>query len=82
MKVEVWAALVGASVAVAGAMMVGGVQKTGDTRDEVIRLITAVENISGQLESMSTQMREDRMAILKTLSEHSERITVLETRGQ
>lgn len=78
--IEIYAAVVGASIGVAGITASGFSRRNNESREAVIRLTMAVESIAGKLEELHQDMRADRKEIYTKLNEHGERLTVLESR--
>ena len=84
--IEIYAAVVGAFVGVAGTGAVmswaNSSSRNAQSRETVVRLATAVESIAGKLEELHQDMRADRKEIYTKLNEHGQRITVLENKGR
>ena len=78
--IEIYAAVLGASIGIAGMSVSGFTRRTGESREAVIRLTSAVESIAGKLEELHQDMKEDRKEIYARLNKHGERITLLEGR--
>lgn len=78
--IEIYAAIVGASIGVAGLTASGFSRRNNESREAVIRLTMAVESIAGKLEELHQDMRADRKEIYSRLNEQGERLTVLENR--
>jgi outer membrane murein-binding lipoprotein Lpp len=78
--IEIYAAVVGASIGVAGLTASGFSRRNNESREAVIRLTAAVESIAGKLEELHQDMRADRKEIYSRLNEHGDRLTVLESR--
>jgi outer membrane murein-binding lipoprotein Lpp len=76
--IEIYAAVVGASIGVAGLTASGFSRRNNESREAVIRLTAAVESIAGKLEELHQDMKADRKEIYTRLNQHGERITVLE----
>ena len=76
--VEVYAAILGASIGVAGMSFSGFNKKQQEGREAVIRLSVAVENIAGKLEELHQDMKTDRDKIYSKLEVHENRLTMLE----
>jgi hypothetical protein len=76
--IEIYAAVVGASIGVAGLTASGFSRRNNESREAVIRLTAAVESIAGKLEELHQDMKEDRKTIYSRLNEHGNRITMLE----
>ena len=80
--IEIYAAVVGASIGVAGLTASGFSRRNNESREAVIRLTMAVESIAGKLEELHQDMRADRKEIYTKLNEHGNRITLLESKGR
>jgi outer membrane murein-binding lipoprotein Lpp len=78
--IEIYAAILGASIGIAGMSVSGFTKRTSESREAVIRLTAAVESIAGKLEELHQDMKADRKEIYTRLNQHGERITVLENR--
>ena len=78
--VEIIAAVVGASVGIAGVSVTGFSKRNNESREAVIRLTMAVESIAGKLEELHQDMKSDRKEIYSKLSNHDHRLTLLESR--
>lgn len=78
--IEVIAAVVGASIGIAGMSASGFSKRNNDSREAVIRLTMAVESIAGKLEELHQDMKSDRKEIYSKLSNHDHRLTLLESR--
>jgi outer membrane murein-binding lipoprotein Lpp len=79
--IEIYAAVLGASIGIAGMSISGFTKRTSESREAVIRLTMAVESIAGKLEELHQDMRADRKEIYTRLNEHGNRITVLESKN-
>ena len=80
--IEIYAAILGASIGIAGMSVSGFSRRNTESREAVIRLTAAVESIAGKLEELHQDMKEDRKTIYSRLNEHGNRITVLENKGR
>lgn len=78
--IEIYAAVVGASIGVAGLTASGFSRRNNESREAVIRLTMAVESIAGKLEELHQDMKADRKEIYTKLNEHGNRITLLESK--
>ena len=78
--IEIYAAILGASIGIAGMSISGFTKRTSESREAVIRLTMAVESIAGKLEELHQDMKEDRKTIYSRLNSHDSRITVLENK--
>ena len=78
--IEIYAAILGASIGIAGMSVSGFTRRTSESREAVIRLTAAVESIAGKLEELHQDMRADRKEIYSRLNEHGDRLTVLENK--
>lgn len=80
--IEIYAAVLGASIGVAGLSASGFSRRNNESREAVIRLTMAVESIAGKLEELHQDMKADRKEIYTRLNAHGERITVLENKSR
>ena len=80
--IEIYAAVLGASIGIAGMSVSGFSRRTSESREAVIRLTAAVESIAGKLEELHQDMKADRKEIYTKLNEHGNRITLLESKGR
>jgi len=78
--IEIYAAVLGASIGIAGMSVSGFTRRTSESREAVIRLTAAVESIAGKLEELHQDMKADRKEIYTRLNEHGNRITLLESK--
>ena len=78
--IEIYAAVVGASIGVAGLTASGFSRRNNESREAVIRLTAAVESIAGKLSELHLDMKADRKEVYTRLNAHGERISVLENR--
>ena len=84
--IEIFAAVVGASLGIAGMSVSGYTRRTSESREAVIRLTAGVESIATKLEDLHQDMKAekvqataDRREIYERLNDHGNRITALET---
>jgi outer membrane murein-binding lipoprotein Lpp len=80
--IEIYAAILGASIGIAGMSVSGFSRRNTESREAVIRLTAAVESIAGKLEELHQDMKADRKEIYTKLNEHGNRITLLESKGR
>ena len=80
--IEIYAAVLGASIGIAGMSVSGFSRRNTESREAVIRLTAAVESIAGKLEELHQDMKADRKEIYTKLNEHGNRITLLESKGR
>lgn len=80
--IEIYAAILGASIGIAGMSISGFTKRTSESREAVIRLTAAVESIAGKLSELHLDMKADRKEVYTRLNEHGERISVLENKGR
>jgi len=80
--IEIYAAIVGASIGIAGLSASSFNKRNSESREAVIRLTMAVESIAGKLEDLHQDIREDRKAIYTRLNEQGNRITILEGKNR
>ncbi len=83
--IEIYAAVLGASIGIAGMSVSGFSRRTNEGREAVIRLTAGVESIATKLEDLHQDMKAekiqatmDRREIYERLNDHGNRITVLE----
>ena len=76
--IELVAAVVGASIGVAGLSATGFSKRNNESREAVIRLTMAVESIAGKLEELHQDMKEDRREMYSKLNNHDVRLASLE----
>ena len=79
--VEIYAAILGASIGVAGLSLSGFNKRQNQAHDAVVRLSVAVENIAGKLDDLHQDMKKDRERIYNKLELHENRLTLLEGRS-
>ncbi len=78
--IEVFAAILGASVGVVGISASGFNRRNIESREAVIRLTAGVESIASKLEELHLDMKEDRRQMYSRLNDHDVRIAQLEAR--
>ena len=78
--IEVFAAVMGATVGVVGVSAAGSGKRNAATRDAVIRLTAGVESIASKLDELHLDMKEDRRQMYSRLNDHDIRIAQLEGR--
>jgi hypothetical protein len=78
--IEIYAAILGASIGIAGISVSGFTKRSTDAREAVIRLTVAVESISEKLEELHQDMKADRKEIHTKLNLHDNRLSLLEGR--
>ena len=76
--IEIAAAVVGASVTMAGISFQAMSKRNSEAREAVIRLSIAVEQIGLKLEELHDDMRDHNKEIYGRLNNHAERIRALE----
>ena len=83
--IEIYAAILGASIGVAGMSFSGFTRRSSESREAVIRLTAGVESIATKLEDLHQDMKAekvqataDRREIYERLNDHGNRITALE----
>jgi len=79
--VEIYAAILGASIGVAGLSLSGFNKRQNEAHDAVVRLSVAVENIAGKLDDLHQDMKKERERIYNKLELHENRLTLLEGRS-
>ena len=84
--IEIYAAILGASLGIAGMSVSGFTRRSSESREAVIRLTAGVESIATKLEDLHQDMKAekfqtnmDKKEIYGRLNDHGNRITVLET---
>lgn len=84
--IEIYAAILGASIGIAGMSVSGFSRRTSESREAVIRLTAGVESIATKLEDLHQDMKAekvqataDRREIYERLNDHGNRIIVLES---
>ncbi len=84
--IEIYAAILGASIGIAGMSVSGFSKRTSESREAVIRLSAGLESIATKLEDLHQDMKAekvqanmDRKEIYERLNQHGNRITVLES---
>lgn len=78
--IELYAAVLGASIGVAGISASSFNKRNTESREAVVRLTMAVESIAGKLEELHQDMREDRKEVYSRLNDYGNRIALLESR--
>lgn len=83
--IEIYAAILGASIGIAGMSVSGFSRRTSESREAVIRLSAGLESIATKLEDLHQDMKAekvqanmDRKEIYERLNQHGNRLTVLE----
>lgn len=83
--IEIYAAVLGASIGIAGMSVSGFSRRTNEGREAVIRLSAGLETIANKLEDLHQDMKEekvqaaaDRREIYERLNNHGNRLIVLE----
>ena len=77
--IEIAAAVVGASIGIAGVSLSSASKRNNEARDAVIRLSMTVESIGEKITELHTDMREHNREIYGRLNNHAERIRALES---
>jgi outer membrane murein-binding lipoprotein Lpp len=67
--VEVWAAVAGASITVAGIGASGLNRQSQQARDSLVRLTTAVDNLSSRLDVLHADIKSKDLEVFARLSE-------------
>lgn len=78
--IEVFAAVMGATVGVVGVSATGFSRQNRESREAVIRLSAGVESIASKLDELHLDMKEDRRQMYSRLNDHDIRIAQLEGR--
>ena len=76
--VEVWAAVAGASITVAGLGATGLSRQNRLGQDSLIRLTAAVDNLSGRLDILHNDIKSKDVAVFGRLSELERSVARLE----
>lgn len=76
--VEVWAAVAGASITVAGLGVSGVNRQSQQGRDSLVRLTTAVENLSDRMNVMHSDIRNRDAEVFARLGELERSVARLE----
>jgi len=86
--IEIYAAILGASIGIAGMSVSGFSRRTSESREAVIRLTAGVESIATKLEDLHQDMKAekvqanmDRKEIYERLNQHGNRISLLENKN-
>jgi hypothetical protein len=79
--IELIAAVAGASISVAAMGAMGFSRRNDEARDAVVRLTSAVESISVQLQILHTDIKDERKETFGRLNGVEQRITKLEASG-
>lgn len=76
--VEVWAAVAGASITVAGVGVTGLNRQSQQGRDSLVRLTAAVDNLSKQLDVLHTDIKSKDVEVFARLSDLERSVARLE----
>ena len=76
--VEVWAAVAGASITVAGLGVSGISRQNRNGQDSLIRLTAAVDNLSGRLDILHNDIKTKDMEVFARLDELERSVARLE----
>ena len=79
--IELFAAVIGACVGVAGISATSLGKRNGETRDLAVRLAAGVENIGLKLDALHADMREDRRILYSRIGDLEQRVSKLEVKG-
>ncbi len=86
--IEIYAAILGASIGIAGMSVSGFSRRTSESREAVIRLSAGLESIATKLEDLHQDMKAekvqanmDRKEIYERLNQHGNRISLLENKN-
>jgi hypothetical protein len=79
--IEVLAAVAGASISVAAMGAMGFSRRNDEARDAVVRLTSAVESISVQLQILHTDIKDERKETFGRLNGVEQRVSKLEASG-
>jgi outer membrane murein-binding lipoprotein Lpp len=78
--VEVVAALAGAALTLAGMGAFGFTRKSDEARETLIRLATSVDHIASTVETLHSDIKEDRKETFARLSTVEQRVSKLEAK--
>ena len=78
--IEIWAALVGAAVAVGAGGLGSFVRRDEESAKSVVRLTAAVEHIAGEVSLLRAEIKADRQELYPRLNTLEQRVAVLESR--
>lgn len=78
--IEVVAAIAGASITWAAMGSMGFSRRSDEARDAVIRLSSAVEHISNQLETLHSDLKDERKETFSRLGSVEQRVSKLEAK--
>ena len=83
--IEIYAAILGASIGIAGMSVSGSSKRSSESREAVIRLSVGLESIASKLEELHQDMKAekvqataDRREIYERLNDHGNRLIILE----
>ena len=76
--VEVWAAVAGASITVAGVGVTGLNRQSQQGRESLVRLTAAVDNLSKQLDVLHTDIKSKDIEVFARLSDLERSVARLE----
>lgn len=83
--IEIYAAILGASLGIAGMSFSGFTRRTSESREAVIRLSAGLESIATKLEDLHQDMKAekvqaklDRKEIYERLNNHGNRLLIIE----
>jgi hypothetical protein len=79
--IELIAAVAGASISVAAMGAMGFSRRNDEARDAVVRLTSAVESISVQLQILHTDIKDERKETFGRLNGVEQRVSKLEASG-
>jgi hypothetical protein len=79
--IELIAAVAGASITVAAMGAMGFSRRNDEARDAVVRLTSAVESISVQLQILHTDIKDERKETFGRLNGVEQRVSKLEASG-
>jgi outer membrane murein-binding lipoprotein Lpp len=76
--VEVWAAVAGASITVAGVGVSGLNRQTQTSRESLVRLTASVDNLSSRLDILHNDIKTKDMEVFARLNELERQVARLE----
>lgn len=76
--IEIWAAVTGAMIGVAGINATQLIRKSGDSREVIAKLTVGVDHIGQELTALRADMKMDRQEMYSRLNECEQRLSVIE----
>ena len=72
------AAMVAGSFGLGGTALLAQIEESQKSKESIVRLSTAAENINKQLVHMREEMKADRKMVIEMMVDHNARLKVLE----